>query len=1017
VYRCHVLLCAGAGCVSSGEANVREALLDELDQLGLGGEVRVVETGCMGICDLGPIAVVHPDGVFYQRLTPDDMRTIAQQHLLKGRVVERLLYQSPESGRRVTGIGEIPFFAEQRKVVLENCGQIDPTLIEEYIARDGYTALAKVLTEQTQQQVIDEVSASGLRGRGGAGFATGRKWQFVHDAPGDPKYVVCNADEGDPGAFMDRSVLEGDPHRVVEAMAIAAYAVGATHGYVYVRAEYPLAVARLGIALDAAREMGLLGKNILGAGFDFDLEIRIGAGAFVCGEETALLASIEGRRGEPRPRPPFPAQKGLWGKPTLVNNVETYANIPTIIRQGGAWFAEYGTEKSKGTKVFALAGAINNTGLVEIPMGTPLGRIIYDIGGGIRDGRRFKAAQTGGPSGGCIPVEHLNVPMDYESLKELGAIVGSGGLIVMDENTCMVDIARFFLEFIQDESCGKCPPCRIGTRRMLEIVTRITQGEGEEGDIERLVELCENVRASALCGLGQTAVNPVLSTLQHFRHEYEAHIREKRCPAAVCRALFRSPCQHTCPVGVDVPGYVELIAEGRFAEATDLVRERNPFPAICGRVCTHPCESKCLRGQVDEPIAIASLKRFAADAAARAGHTWQPEMAPANGRRVAIVGGGPAGLTAAYHLRKRGYQSTIFEAADRLGGMLVWGIPEYRLPREVIEREIADIVRLGVEVKTNQSWGRDFTLESLRKDGFEAIVLAIGAHKGLALDVDGDGKDALVDGVAFLRRVNEGESEGLKDRKVAVIGGGDVAVDAARAALRLGAAHVELVYRRTRADMPAHEKEIIWAEEEGVELRSLLAPRRVSGNGTADGLECTRMALGEFDRSGRRRPEPVPDSSELVEADTIIAAIGQTPDVPEEANGRLVLSRRGTFEVDPNSLATSVEGVFGAGDAVSGPATVIEAIAQGERAAIAVDRYLRGEPLDSIILVGQAPPCPDQASESPDGEEGEVEERPREVVPCLDARARAGNFEEVEIGFDEAAAKCEASRCLHCHRE
>jgi len=659
--------------------------------------------------------------------------------------------------------------------------------------------------------------------------------------------------------------------------------------------------------------------------------------------------------------------------------VETYANIPTIIRQGGAWFAEYGTEKSKGTKVFALAGAINNTGLVEIPMGTPLGRIIYDIGGGIRDGRRFKAAQTGGPSGGCIPVEHLNVPMDYESLKELGAIVGSGGLIVMDENTCMVDIARFFLEFIQDESCGKCPPCRIGTRRMLEIVTRITQGEGQEGDIERLVELCENVRASALCGLGQTAVNPVLSTLQHFRHEYEAHIREKRCPAAVCRALFRSPCQHTCPVGVDVPGYVELIAEGRFAEATDLVRERNPFPAICGRVCTHPCESKCLRGQLDEPIAIAALKRFAADAAAREGHTWQPEMAPANGRRVAVIGGGPAGLTAAYHLRKRGYEPTIFEAADRLGGMLVWGIPEYRLPRDVIEREIADIVGLGVEVKTNQSWGRDFTLESLRQDGFEAIVLAIGAHKGLALDVDGDGKDALVDGVAFLRRVNEGTAEGLKDRKVAVIGGGDVAIDAARAAL-------------------------------------LLAPKRVTGNGKADGLECTRMALGEFDRSGRRRPEPVPDSTELVEADTIIAAIGQTPDVPEEANGGLALSRRGTFQVDPNSMATSAEGIFGAGDAVSGPATVIEAIAQGERAAIAADRYLRGEPLDSTILVGHAPPCPEQTSESQDGEEGDVEERPREVVPCLDARARAGNFKEVEIGFDEAAAKREAGRCLHCDR-
>ena len=1014
MYRSHVLLCAGAGCVSSGEQSVRETLGEELVRLGLSKEVKLVETGCMGICDLGPIVVVYPDGVFYQKLSLDDVREVAEQHLLKGRVVNRLLYSKPETGERVTEIGAIPFFAEQRKVVLENCGFIDPTVIEEYIARDGYAALAKVLSGLTPEQVINELNVSGLRGRGGAGFPTGRKWQFVHNAPGKEKYVVCNADEGDPGAFMDRSVLEGDPHRVIEAMTIAAYTVGAKQGYVYVRAEYPLAVARLGIALEQARAMGLLGKNILGSGFEFNLDIRIGAGAFVCGEETALLASVEGRRGEPRPRPPFPAVQGLWDKPTLVNNVETYANIPTIIRRGGAWFANYGTEKSKGTKVFALAGDINNTGLVEIPMGTPLGRIIYDIGGGIRDGKKFKAAQTGGPSGGCIPVQNLNVPMDYESLKELGAIIGSGGLIVMDEDTCMVDIARFFLDFIQDESCGKCPPCRIGTRRMLELVTRITEGKGEEGDIERLIELCEGVRASALCGLGQTAVNPVLSTLRHFRHEYEMHIREKRCPASVCRGLFRAPCQHTCPVGVDVPGYVGLIGEGRFAEATALVRERNPFPSICGRVCTHPCESKCLRGQLDEPIAIASLKRFAADTAVKSGYQWQPQLAPGNGRKVAVVGGGPAGLTAAYHLRKRGYAPTVFEASDRLGGMLVWGIPEYRLPREIIAREIDDLVKLGIEVKTQQALGKDFTLDSLRQAGFEATIVALGAHQGMKLGVTGEELKGVVDGVQFLRQTNGGKAERLDGKQVVVVGGGDVAIDAARTALRSGAKKVTLVYRRTRAEMPAHEKEIQWAEEEGVEMMFLLGPHQVIGKDRASGLECARMSLGDFDSSGRRRPEPIDASHFVIAADVVIAAIGQAPEAP--TNGSLKLSRRGAINADRNSLLTSLAGVFAAGDAVTGPDTVIQAIAQGERAAVAVDRYLKGEPLDSVILIGYAPPVPGDAAEAGEAQEGDVEEKPRSAMPCLAAEQRRTCFTEVELGFDEKAAMAEALRCLRCHQ-
>ena len=487
--RAHVLVCAGAACVSSGCREIRDAIVTKVMEHGLQEEVKIIETGCVGSCDLGPLALIYPEGVFYQKLKPADADEIVTEHLLKGRIVERLLYKEPITAKVVPSFKEIDFFKNQTKIVLRNCGVIDPQNIEEYIARDGYEALAKALNSMTREQVIDEVLKSGLRGRGGGGFPTGMKWKFAHQSPGDIKYVVCNADEGDPGAFMDRSVLEGDPHSVIEAMAIAAYAIGAQQGYVYVRAEYPLAIERLSWAIKQAREYQFLGKNIFEKGFNFDLDIRIGAGAFVCGEETALMMSIEGKRGEPRPRPPFPVVKGLFDAPTLLNNVETYANIPAIITKGAEWYAQFGTEKSKGTKVFALAGAVNNTGLVEIPMGTPLGNIVFDIGGGIKDRKKYKAAQLGGPSGGCIPVEHLNVPVDYESVQELGAIVGSGGLIVADEDTCMVDFARFFVDFIQHESCGKCPPCRIGTKRMLEILNRITRGTGRPEDIDNLIEL------------------------------------------------------------------------------------------------------------------------------------------------------------------------------------------------------------------------------------------------------------------------------------------------------------------------------------------------------------------------------------------------------------------------------------------------------------------------------------------------------------------------------------------------
>jgi len=562
LYRSHVLVCGGTGCASSGCEKIITELETQIKSNALDKEVMVVKTGCFGLCALGPIVVVYPEGAFYSMVQEKDVKEIVTEHLLKGRVVKRLLYSETidKDSDAIKSLNEVDFYKKQMRVALRNCGVINPEIIDEYVAYDGYKALGKVLTEMTPEQLIDEMKKSGLRGRGGAGFPTGTKWEFASRSQADQKYVACNADEGDPGAFMDRSILEGDPHSLIEAMAIAGYAIGADKGFVYIRAEYPIAVNRLEIAIKQAQEYGLLGKNIFGTDFSFDLEIRLGAGAFVCGEETALMTSIEGKRGEPRCRPPFPAIKGLFGKPTVLNNVETYANIPIIINNGAEWFQSIGTEKSKGTKVFAVGGKINNTGLVEVPMGTTLREIVEEIGGGIPGGKKFKAAQTGGPSGGCIPASLIDTPIDYESLISIGSMMGSGGLIVMDEDTCMVDIAKFFLEFTVEESCGKCAPCRIGTKRMYEILEKITDGKGTLADIEKLETLCNSVKSSALCGLGQTAPNPILSTLRYFKEEYLAHVEEQKCPAGVCKNLLNyviidekckgcSLCAKKCPVG------------------------------------------------------------------------------------------------------------------------------------------------------------------------------------------------------------------------------------------------------------------------------------------------------------------------------------------------------------------------------------------------------------------------------------------------------------------------------------
>jgi len=1005
--RTHVLVCAGAGCVASGSLEVSAALQREIERQGLSEEVKVIETGCLGPCAVGPVAVVYPDGVFYQNIKPEDAAEVVSEHLLKGRVVERLVRKAHDMSKAVPALNQIDFFKGQQRIVLRNCGVIDPMKIDEYIARDGYQALAKVLTEMTPDHVVDTVKKSGLRGRGGAGFSTGLKWSLAKKAQGERKFVLCNADEGDPGAFMDRSVLEGDPHSVIEAMAIAAFAIGANQGYVYVRAEYPLAVKRLGIAIEQAREYGLLGKNIFGKNFDFDLEIRMGSGAFVCGEETALMTSIEGNRGEPRPRPPFPANKGLWGMPSLLNNVETYANIPMIILKGADWFSSVGTPLSKGTKVFALAGAVNNTGLVEVPIGIPLGEIIYDIGGGIPNGKKFKAAQIGGPSGGCIPKEFLNVPVDYESLTELGAIMGSGGLIVMDEDTCMVDMARFFLDFVQDESCGKCPPCRIGTKRMLEIVTRICEGKGQEGDVEKLIELGNKIKDTALCGLGQTAPNPVLSTIRHFRHEYDAHIRQKRCPAGVCAALVRAPCQNACPAGVDIPGYVSLIGEGRYDEALQLHRERNPFAAVCARVCFHACEDKCRRSTLDEPVSIRGLKRFMVDQEVTIQLPSMQTNEQNAARKVAIIGAGPAGLSCAYFLARQGYKPTVFEAESKPGGMLVQTIPAYRLPREELMREIRMIEQMGVTIKTNSKLGRDFTLSSLKQDGYEAIFVAVGAPQGSQMGIPGEKADGVVDAMTFLKSYNL-QGTVKVGQNVVVVGGGNAAIDAARCAVRLGAKNVTVVYRRTRAEMPAYAEEIDEAQREGVHLMVLTAPTQViNEHGKVVGLQCKRMTLGEFDKSGRRSPKAGIEAEFTIPADQVIAAIGQSLDTNEIMNGvELKINKRQYIDADPVTCKTSAEGIFAGGDAATGPASVAEAVGAGERAAVAIDQYLTGQSHAFWREEKQVDTFFDP--------EADPAQYPRAKMRMIPVAKRRCNFSEVEVTWEESTAVREAKRCLRC---
>lgn len=1014
-----VLICRGTGCQAGGSAELYRMLQAEVEREGL-REIKVDYTGCHGFCEQGPIVVVEPEGIFYTGVQVEDAPEIVRSHLRGGKPVERLFYVDPVTGRSLPRYEEINFYRQQQRVILQRCGHINPESIEDSMEWGGYRGLKKALLEMNPAGVIATLERAGLRGRGGAGFPTARKWQFCRSAPGDKKYVICNADEGDPGAFMDRSILEADPFAVIEGLTIAGYATGADEGFIYVRAEYPLAVKRVKRALEQARVAGFLGQNILGSGFNFTIHVQEGAGSFVCGEETALIASIESRRGMPRPRPPFPAQAGLDGKPTTINNVKTLATAAAILGQGAEWFAGLGTGESRGTAVFALTGKINNSGLVEVPMGTPLSKIIFDIGGGIPRGKKFKAVQTGGPSGGCIPARFIDTPVEYESLARLGSIMGSGGMVVMDDATCMVEIARYFVSFTQEESCGKCAPCRLGTRQMLEILTRITRGQGRYEDIDTLLRIARTVKETSLCGLGQTCPNPVLTTLEYFRDEYEAHIREKKCPAAVCDALMISPCQHTCPVGIDIPRYVAQIREGLYGEAVETIRERNPFPAICGRICHHPCEERCRRGELDDPVAIKALKRFAAD--------WYfdnfdtlppPEPFPVlHHQKVAVIGAGPCGLSCAYFLARSGYPVTVFEALPVGGGMLSVAIPDFRLPREVIDREIAYIARCGVKINYNSPININFTVEELKKEGYEAIFIAAGAQKSQRIGIPGELEDleGFHYGLRFLRDIKVGKAVKTGNR-VIVIGGGNVALDTARSALRLGAGEVTILYRRSREEMPVSRIEYEETLAEGAQVSFLAAPTRiVSEDWKVSGLQCIRMALGEPDARGRRRPRPIPGSEFFLPADTVFAAVGQAPDLsflpPDSALER---TRWETLVVDENTLISNVPGVFAGGDFVSGPGMVIETIAAGRRGALAIDKYLRDDP-SRVEMYDSKSGNLDGGEEGPEEEET-WEERFRPEIPRLPFEERINNFRETELGLEEAQARQESSRCLRCDLE
>ena len=1032
---------------ASGAGDLIRVAKREILAKGLTKKVRLRITGCHGFCQMEPSVLIEPRRVFYPRVGLKEMERIVEA-TARDEVLTDNLFVDPETGKPVEKQDDIPFFNKQVRRLLAWNEKVDPIRIYDYIKAGGYSVLVKVFDKGNAGWVVQQVKRSGLRGRGGAGFPTGLKWEMLAEQPnGRGKFLICNADEGDPGAYMDRSVLEGNPHSIIEGMLIGAYGTGATEGVVYVRNEYPVAVKHLNIALKQARQLGLLGGNILGTGFSFDIKLVKGAGAFVCGEETALIRSVEGKMGEPRQRPPFPVQKGLNNKPTAINNVETWANIPLIFKLGAKKFANIGTKDNSGTKIFSLVGKIKNTGLVEVPMGMTIKEIVYDIGGGPAGRAKIKAVQTGGPSGGCIPADMFDLPVDYESLADAGSIMGSGGMIVMDENTCMVDIARYFMNFLKDESCGKCFTCRKGTQRMYEILDDVSKGkapllsgESKKGGehLDLLKELAEVVKDTTMCGLGQTASNPVLSTLRYFRHEYERHMVDKKCDAFVCKELVGASCQAGCPLDTEVWRYVALIEKGKYEEAYKVIRDANPFPSVCARVCGRKCETRCnLAVSGGEAIAIRAMKRFITDridpSVYKPVRTGRQDK---DSHKVAVVGSGPGGLSAAHYLSLLGYKVTLIEAADEPGGMLISCIPAYRLPRDVARKEIKSLLDENITLRCGTALGRDITIDELFRDGFEAVFLAIGADKSWRLELEGEDTEGVFSSMQFLKAFNLRGEEMAKGH-VGIVGGGNSAVDAARVAIRQKAVKsVTLLYRRTSQEMPAYAEEVEAALEEGIRLETLVSPTSIryikaaeaegvkvetfvqpvkidARNGRLADIKCIRNKLGDVDSSGRRKPVPIPGTEFTIVLDTLIVAIGERPDSDCLASMGLELDKGGRLRVDGKTLRTNREGVFAGGDLVTGPNTVVDAIAAGRKAAGVIDRYLRGEELVEPPKVKLPAVFIEPAGLSDE----ELEDAARVEPATLDAKSRKKNFAEVERQLSVEQATREARRCLRCDLE
>ena len=1006
----------------NGAEGLYHAFAEAIDSMGI--NVVLASVGCFGACCHEPLANVRLPGfplILLHRVQSDDSGRILHD-ISRGILSPDLIYCKVEEWDHITASlkyghaypeiplwNEVPFFKGQKKIVLRNCGFINPDDIEEYIAIGGYQALYKVLIDGRPENVIEQVKASKLRGRGGAGYLTGNKWEFLAKAKADRKYVICNADEGDPGAYMNRNEIESDPHSLLEGMIIGSYAMGATAGIIYIRAEYPLAVHRLNRAIEQAREYGLLGENILGRGFNFDIEVVEGAGAFVCGEETALIASLEGQAGRPRPRPPFPAQSGLWGYPTNINNVETWYNVAPIVTRGPAWFSETGSPKSSGTKVFSLVGKVTSSGLVEMPLGTPLKTFIYDIGEGSIGGRQIKAVQTGGPSGGCIPPEMFDTPVDYESLGQLGSIMGSGGMVVMDEDNCMVDVARYFIEFTHSESCGKCIPCRVGLNKSLRILNRVTEGGGTMHHLELLDELSRYIRECSLCGLGQTAPNPVLTTLRHFRTEFEDHIVSRRCQAGVCEELALSPCENSCPLHMNIPRFLQLYKEDRLEDAFEAVIMDNPLPSSTGRVCQHPCDSRCRRQTIDEAVNMREVHRFIADSvllSPRYEHMVKRILVrrlEPTGRKIAIAGAGPAGLTAAFYLALLGHDVTVYDAKSEAGGMLRFALPEYRLPKSALEREIDLIQRLGVKFIFNTRIGFDIPLNDL-DDRFDAIFLSIGTWKESWVYQPGTELKGVYPALMFLEAAAKGEEVAI-GRRVAVIGGGNAAIDSARTALRKGA-EVTVFYRRERKDMPAIEEETQAAADEGAKFVFLAAPHRVMGDaaGKVKAIEIVKTRLGEYDASGRRKPIST-DEIRRVECDSVIFAIGESVDLDFVRASGLSMKENGTIEVNRFTLETSRPRFYGGGDVVTGASNVSNAMAYGKRAARGIDVQLMEDDRWAKIV-----PLFDYGNEVPE----EPSPNHRHGGHVLPAAMRVRSNAEVVEGFEQEVALDESCRCLRC---